>query len=86
FGDPATPPCRICDNCRRPKGADLTPEEFNAIATSITTRLQQAPLHAHELFEQLQGVQKEKARRVLDFLQAEQKIAVNGQGQMTVAP
>ena len=86
FGDAATPPCRICDNCRKPKTTGLTPEEFTAIAASITARLQQAPLHPHELFEQLQGVQKETARRVLDFLQAEQKISVNGQGQMMVAP
>jgi ATP-dependent DNA helicase RecQ len=82
FGDAKTPPCRICDNCRRTKAAEINQEEFNAIAASITTRLRQAPLRPHELLEQLPGVPKEKARRVLDFLQAEQKISVNGQGQM----
>ena len=85
FGDAATPPCCICDTCLRPKAATLSPEEFETISTSITTCLRQAPLHPQELLQQLPGISKEKARRVLDFLQAEQKIIVNGQGQMTLA-
>jgi ATP-dependent DNA helicase RecQ len=84
FGDLNTPPCGICDTCRRSRSQDLTQEEFDAIAASITACLKQAPLHAHELMQQLSGIQKEKARRVLDFLQAEQKISVNGKGQMTI--
>jgi ATP-dependent DNA helicase RecQ len=84
FGDAATPPCRICDTCLRPKASSLSPEEFEAISTSITACLRQASLHPHELMQQLPGISKEKARRVLDFLQAEQKIMVNGQGQMTL--
>ena len=85
FGDATTPPCGICDTCLRPKTTALSPEEFEVITMSITTCLRQAPLHPQELLQQLPGVPKEKARRVLDFLQAEQKIIVNGQGQMTLA-
>ncbi|HWH68003.1 MAG TPA: hypothetical protein VNT26_01350, partial [Candidatus Sulfotelmatobacter sp.] len=85
FGDAKTPPCRICDNCRRKVSAEMGQEEFTAIADSITSRLQGVLLYPHELLEQLPGVPKEKARRVLDFLQAEQKISINGQGQMTVS-
>jgi ATP-dependent DNA helicase RecQ len=84
FGDAATPPCGICDTCLRTKTSSLSTAEFNAITTAITTCLRQAPLHAHELLQQLPGISKEKARRVLDFLQAEQKIGINGQGQMTL--
>ena len=85
FGDAATPPCGICDTCLRTKTSPLSKEEFHDIATTITSCLRHAPLHAHELLQQLPGIPKEKARRVLDFLQAEQKVIVNGQGQMTLA-
>ena len=86
FGDAATRPCGICDVCLRTKSPELTKEEFESIAHSITHCLQKTPLHLHELMQQLEGIQKEKARRVLNFLQAEQKIWVNGQGQIAITP
>ncbi|HEY1112389.1 MAG TPA: RecQ family zinc-binding domain-containing protein, partial [Chitinophagaceae bacterium] len=84
FGDAATPPCGICNNCLSKRTTDLTPEEFERIAASITARLAKAPLHVHELIRQLEGIHKEKARRVLDFLQAEQKVWVNDRGQVAI--
>ncbi|MBD0296056.1 MAG: RecQ family zinc-binding domain-containing protein, partial [Flavisolibacter sp.] len=80
FGDADTAPCRICDCCLCAKKITLSAEEFEQIHEHIKNCLKQTPLTASELLTQLKGVQKEKAWKVIDFLQAENKLGLNNKG------
>lgn len=83
FGDAATKPCGICDNCLKTKATPLTKEEFAFIHQKITTVLQDSRLLPEQLVVQL-GVNKEKAWQVLTFLQAEQKVNMDKSGRLFI--
>jgi ATP-dependent DNA helicase RecQ len=80
FGDAEIKKCGICDNCLRIKRVHLTKEEFEKIARIVETVLLQQPLPAKELMLHLHGIQKEKARKVIEHMQAENKIQVDKTG------
>jgi ATP-dependent DNA helicase RecQ len=82
FGDEKSKPCGICDNCLQSKNQALSTVEFEKISTLIISSLQTSTLTATELFTKLNGVPKEKARQVLSFLQAEEKIKINELGEI----
>lgn len=79
FGD-KTLPCGICDNCLRLKKTELTKEEFKNIQSKIQQVLMQKTLTPEELLTGLNGIPKEKAWQVLNYLQSEKKISTNEQG------
>ncbi len=85
FGDGAVRECGICDNCLLKKATALTPEEFELISQKIIQYLINEPLQTASLITKLNGIKKEKAWKVLAFLQAENKITVdkNGSVQLT---
>ncbi len=85
FGDEAVRECGICDNCLLKKATALTPEEFELISQKIIQYLINEPLQTASLITKLNGIKKEKAWKVLAFLQAENKITVdkNGSIQLT---
>jgi ATP-dependent DNA helicase RecQ len=80
FGDTKMNKCGICDNCLRSNAISLTKEEFENIHNSIVSKLQYGSLRAKELITSLNGIKKEKAWKVIDFLQAENKIEMDGTG------
>jgi ATP-dependent DNA helicase RecQ len=80
FGDEKIRPCGVCDNCLRQKAINLTTEEFERIHTSILNIAQKKELKLKELLLQLNGIKKEKAWKVIDFLQAENKIEMDSSG------
>jgi len=82
FGDAKMKACGICDNCLRKKTTSLTKEEFEALHQRIIILLKNSPLHTKDLLLQLQGIKKEKAWRVLEFLQAENLIAIDAGGRV----
>jgi len=84
FGDSAIKTCGICDNCLRIKATNLTTEEFEKIKNSIHAALSIKSLTSIKLFEKLNDINKEKAWRVLNFLQAEQNIYVNEKGEISL--
>ena len=77
FGDTAMRNCGICDNCLRRKAVSLSKEEFESIHQSIINTLQQQSMRTKELLAVLNGIKKEKAWKVIDFLQAENKIEMD---------
>ncbi len=80
FGDNQIRSCGICDNCLRQKATRLSKEEFDALHHRIINMVKYEPLPARELLLKLTGVRKEKAWKVLEFLQAEDKIEMNDSG------
>jgi ATP-dependent DNA helicase RecQ len=80
FGDDAVRACGICDNCLRQKAITLSKEEFDSLNHRILNTIKYEPLHAKDLLIKLNGVKKEKAWKVIEFLQAENKIEMNTAG------
>jgi ATP-dependent DNA helicase RecQ len=80
FGDPAVSNCGICDNCLQQKAHSLTKEEFETIHQWIVKTLQTQKLHTKDLLKAFGGNKKEKAWKVIDFLQAEDKIELDNGG------
>jgi ATP-dependent DNA helicase RecQ len=80
FGDNNLKNCGVCDNCLNQKALHVSKEEFEIINHRITDSIKKAPIHSKELIEKLGGIKKEKAWKVIDFLQAENKIELDKAG------
>jgi ATP-dependent DNA helicase RecQ len=62
----------------------VSEEEFRSIEQVLMSTLQQQSLSAAALLKSFSGIKKEKAWKVLQFLQAENKIEVNQLGLVTM--
>ncbi|MDQ3279277.1 MAG: RecQ family zinc-binding domain-containing protein, partial [Bacteroidota bacterium] len=82
FGDEEAAPCRICDNCLATKTSDFSAEEFKSIAEAIRLHLSGRQMTAEQLVTDLSTFKKENTWKVLRFLQAEKRIAADGQGML----
>ncbi|TMI77484.1 MAG: RecQ family ATP-dependent DNA helicase [Bacteroidetes bacterium] len=80
FGDHKVASCGVCDNCLQQKSIRLSKEEFDHISNRIVQSVKERSIQTKELLQQLAGVNKEKAWRVLSFLQAEDKIEMDHAG------
>ncbi|MGC4037713.1 MAG: ATP-dependent DNA helicase RecQ [Chitinophagaceae bacterium] len=80
FGDMAIKDCGICDNCLRKKEIALTKDEFETISNHVMNILTNKSIDAKDLLRQLSMYKKEKAWKVIDTLQAENKILVDKEG------
>jgi ATP-dependent DNA helicase RecQ len=80
FGDNTVRACGICDNCLRQKSSDITREEFESINHRILNTIKYEPLQTRDLLTKLNGIKKEKAWKVIEFLQAENKIEMDKSG------
>jgi ATP-dependent DNA helicase RecQ len=80
FGDEGAKECGVCDNCLLKKKNVLSTDEFNLIAAAILLQLSQTKMNATELIGELKTIKKEKAWKVLGFLQAENKISTTTDG------
>jgi len=79
FGDEQVKACGICDNCLNQKPTTLNETEFVDIHMRLL-KLLQKPLHSKDVLVHLKGIRKEKAWKVIDHLQAENKIEVDRDG------
>ena len=80
FGDDNLKDCGICDTCLKQKSVHLSKQEFEAINNRIIDSVKNDSIHAKELMHRLKGIQKEKAWKVLTFLQSEDKIEMDRTG------
>ena len=78
FGDDNSRDCGICDNCLKGKN-ELSKEEFEKIHSDIINIIKSQPSGTKELLTRL-SIKKEKAWKVIHFLQAENKIEVDNLG------
>jgi ATP-dependent DNA helicase RecQ len=80
FGDEELKKCSICDNCLRLKAVVVSKDEFEKISDRIKSVLEPQPLPSRELLQNLGPVKKEKAWKVIEFLQAENEIEMDKAG------
>ena len=77
----------ICDNCLRLKAVSLSKKEFDDISSKYIEHSSDHSIWTKELLTSLNGIKKEKAWKVIDFLQAENKIETDtkrlGQAEMS---
>ncbi len=83
FGDEKIGECGICDNCLSRKNAGISKQDFDTIADTILGQLHAKPVSIKELMQQWHGLKKEKARTVIEFLQAENRIEVDASGMIS---
>jgi len=84
FGDHQVGDCGICDNCLRRKTIHLSREEFEMISKRIGDSLKEQSIHSKDLLQNLKGIKKEKAWKVINFLQAENRIELDKAGWITL--
>ncbi len=82
FGDTGIKPCGICDNCLEQKKSRLSKEEFEQIRQQVMDLLEQGQLPVKDLLIKLGDIKKEKAWKVIEFLQAESKIVTDAEGRV----
>jgi ATP-dependent DNA helicase RecQ len=75
-------PCGICDNCINQKELIVTKEEFEFISGRILQMIHEKSMPVKDILTSLQTIKKEKFWKVLNFLQAENKINVTKEGQV----
>jgi ATP-dependent DNA helicase RecQ len=80
FGDEKIAACGICDNCLKLKATQLSKDEFDMLHHRIINMVKYEALPAKELLLKLNGIKKEKAWKVIEFLQAENKIEMDSTG------
>jgi ATP-dependent DNA helicase RecQ len=80
FGDDDIKNCGICDNCLKQKASNLTKEEFETLHHRIINILKHETLHTKDLLLKINDVKKEKAWKVIEFLQTENKIEMDSSG------
>ncbi|WP_246113298.1 RecQ family ATP-dependent DNA helicase [Segetibacter aerophilus] len=79
YGDTTMKKCGSCDVCLQQKSLQLSTEEFGTISNKILEIVNSATEVEH-LLKQLNGIKKDKVWKVLDYLQEERKVIVNGKG------
>ncbi|MGF2413652.1 RecQ family ATP-dependent DNA helicase [Ferruginibacter sp.] len=76
--------CGVCDNCINEKALEISKEEFETISNNILQLVQTTALPIKEIQQQLKIVKKEKIWKVINYLQAEDKITVDREGNISV--
>ncbi|MBL7734104.1 MAG: RecQ family zinc-binding domain-containing protein, partial [Chitinophagaceae bacterium] len=84
FGDAAAKACGICDNCLNAKKQTLDKKEFEDIRQQLLESIVPLGLPVKDALAGFSGAGKEKALKVIGFLQAEDKIEVNEEGWIRV--
>jgi ATP-dependent DNA helicase RecQ len=83
FTDGKVNACGICDNCLNEKALHISTEEFRKIAGQVLDIAKQTTT-TEDILAKLKGTKKEKVWKVIDYLQAENKIRADKEGKLTV--
>ncbi len=80
FNDLSIKSCGICDNCIKEKNIVVSTTEFENITMIIEKLTVSSPVHSNLLLKNLNTFKKEKVWKVLNYLQAENKICITEGG------
>jgi ATP-dependent DNA helicase RecQ len=80
FGEKGANNCGICDNCVKKEKEKLSPSEFDSIYQKLKLGAQSGPVTARDLFDLFADIHSDHLRKVIDFMQAENKLVVDEEG------
>jgi ATP-dependent DNA helicase RecQ len=80
FNAPTANDCGKCDNCINQKAIVISKEQFEEISSAIIMLVKDIAMPLKDIQQKLQNVKKEKIWKVINFLQAENKVSVNKEG------
>ena len=80
FGEKGAKNCGICDNCVKKEKEKLSPSEFESIYQKLKLGTQSEPLTPRALFDLFSDIHSDHLRKVIDFMQAENKLIVDEEG------
>jgi ATP-dependent DNA helicase RecQ len=80
FGEKGSEGCGICDNCVKKEKEKLSPSEFEFIYQKLKLGTQSEPLTARALFNLFSDIHSDHLQKVIDFMQAENKLIVDEEG------
>jgi ATP-dependent DNA helicase RecQ len=83
FNDLKIIPCGICDNCINEKQLKITRTEFENIIDIIDKVLLKNALSMDQLLKSFAPARKNKVWKVVNYLQAEDKLSITEQGYIT---
>jgi len=86
FGDESIKDCGICNNCLDRISKNISKPEFDAIYQNIKSILTDGPVPYKLFLSRLNGIKKEKAWEVINFLQAENKIEISADNKVQWLP
>lgn len=84
FGDNKAKDCGVCDNCLRLKNKGVKKDEFKEIEEIILKSLTDQTITIQSLLANLSDYPKEKAWKVIEYLQAEHKIIADNMGRLSI--
>ena len=80
FGEASPEDCGICDQCLRNREPKLNPDQFTIIYKTVMERTRQQSIPAASLFDHFPEIHSGQLRKVIDFIQAENKLRVDADG------
>ena len=80
FGEASPEDCGICDQCLRNREPKLNPDQFTIIYKTVMERTHQQSIPAASLFDHFPEIHSGQLRKVIDFIQAENKLRVDADG------
>ena len=80
FGEKRSEKCGICDNCVKKEKEKLSPSEFDSIYQKLKLGSQTESLTARALFDMFSDIHSDHLHKVIDFMQAENKLIVDEEG------
>lgn len=83
FGDRDAGVCGVCDICLEQQKKPLLPSELAQLHQQIKAVIRLKPSTQEQIMAALPGVQKNKVREAIAFLQSEEKIGVNENGEIS---
>lgn len=85
FGEASPEDCRICDRCLRNKQPKLSAGQFALIYRIVVERTRELSIPAADLFDHFPEIHSGQLRKVIDFIQAENKLTVDPDGFVRVS-
>lgn len=84
FGEVGAVDCGVCDLCVKKQKEKLSTVEFESIYQKLLARTRKEPIDARALFDYFSDIHSEHLQKVIDYMQAENKLYVDGEGMVHV--
>jgi ATP-dependent DNA helicase RecQ len=80
FADTELKDCGVCDNCLKRRSLPLSEKEFAVIKQRIDNVLTNKNVAVQDVLQACRGIKKEKLWKVLEYLQGENLITIEADG------